>query len=220
MRLASVLKPLLATAGLLLAGTAHAALVTVWDTHDGTPSGLGVFVGSSEPNARAALAFIPSTSGYLADVTLGAGQGNGGTTDWTMQLYSDAAGLPGSALETLTSLDVGPPGGPSATYTSFASQTTLLTAGNTYWLVASLPTDSVGYWSSIEGGATGLRAFSYDGDAWQAETDTFAPAADIRVETTPVPLPAAAWLFLSGAGAVVSIARRKSRREKGAARIA
>ena len=187
--------------------TASAAVVTVWDTFDGTPIGSGMTIGSDSGFFQG-VKFVPTATGYFSGFDFGAYQPEG-TTDWQLTLHADAAGIPGAVLETLPPIDV-PPGSTVGVYTGTANVTTLLSSGVSYWLMAYLPTGEFGSWSRIESG-TGTRAFCAASDcpSYTVLTDEFAGALEVRVDTSPVPLPAAAWLLLSGIGGLAAVARRR-----------
>ena len=200
----------IATGLLALPGTTQAAVVTVWDTFDGTPIEFGMQVGFG---IFQGVKFVPSASGFFVGFTFGAWQ-MAGTDDWVFTLHSDSSGSPGSVLETTPSIDVAPISGtnPPGVYNGTASGATFLTAGNSYWLMAQLPSSAAGGWSQIETGI-GTRAFCFTGptcSSFTVSNDDSAGAFEVRVQTSPVPLPAAAWLLLSGLAGFGFMTRRRT----------
>ena len=140
--------------------------IVVWDTLLGAETGAGVLVGClciqpSDKNYIQAMPVIPSQTGYLAAFSFFGEDMTSGSGPWEMAVRSDETGRPGQVLEWLPPIDTGD----HATYGGDASGNTLLEAGTTYWVTASLQSPSAGFW--YLSGARGSLATSVDnGDSW------------------------------------------------------
>lgn len=130
--------------------TAQATVVTAYDTlPHATNNGMALGQYYKDYTWEAGIRFSPSTSGYFSSFSLVAAQSPNtfdgyadGTSPWTFKLYADSGNAPGSLLETIGGLSVST----LAQYNVNAGSTTLLTAGQDYWLMAALPSDSSGIW--------------------------------------------------------------------------
>jgi hypothetical protein len=215
-RLKGMLLRAIATGFLALPVASQAAVVTVWDNFDGASVGnLGAMVVGGSFSLTG-VRFVPSASGVFVGFTFGGFQVQG-TAPWVFTLHSESssvtAPLKSPALETLPPISVAQLTGsnPPGVYDVTASGTTFLTAGTAYWLMAALSRGSEGGWSSSPEGS-----WYYTGCLRTSPCDSFvlsqgrtAGALEVRVETSPVPLPAAAWLLLSGLGGLGFLARRR-----------
>jgi len=125
--------------------------------------GIGVY---GALNVVFAEPFTAASTANLAGATLALGNYSGSNTPITLDLESDASGMPGSVLASLTQQGAipqyGTPGPVTFNYNGAAVQ---LISGATYWLVA-VETDpnSEQAWF-LSNGAMGIDAFNYDGSA-------------------------------------------------------
>jgi hypothetical protein len=127
---------------------------------------------------RMAQSFTPSRNGELTKVMLNLAKNAGTTTDLTVRIETDNAGVPSGTLVT----------NGSATLTAFTSTSFLwysvafstapvLDAGTTYWLVVQHATEGTGnsqyYWGSDASSPAGDgNAATYSAGAWAATAGT------------------------------------------------
>lgn len=132
---------------------------------------------------------------------------------YTLSLYSDASGVPGTSLATLFT-------GNSASGDVHYSVNTLTAPSTTYWIVASSPTGSVintgwGASSTLSGNGTGffplVATSTNQGASWSTRGDI---VQQMQV-TADVPEPASA--AFAGIAILATVARRQRRLGIGAA---
>jgi hypothetical protein len=198
---------MVAALGLLAVAASARADVAFSDFGPGdtfnTTTGLSIF-GSGAFSGALGMAtneaeFTSAASGSLTSVEVAVGY-DGGPNSFTVTLYADNAGSPGTALESF-SLTNAPAFGTSFTPETFTSVSLpTLTAGTSYWLgvAASDPNSSTdGAWNFNSMGALGTDVRPPNAPA----TSTTLPAFAVNV--TAVPEPSSLALGLVGvAGAV------------------
>jgi PEP-CTERM motif-containing protein len=127
-----------------------------------------------------------------------------------MQLYNDKAGVPGTVLDTMIV-----PGSELGTYSAFLDFTStthpILSAGATYWLIASMPqsgTSSLWWTPSVS--TPGYEAVSYDGGAFSVAPN---PQGAFAIYGTAVPEPSSiAMIAVALGGACVLFRAGRLRR--------
>lgn len=153
---------------------------------------------------------IPAGDDYtLNEVTVRLHDTSNGGTPFTLAVYDDAAGLPGSAVATIGS---GTGTGTFDLYTLTPTAPITLQAGETYWITASSSsTDGCAFGWSFDGTDPAGSTFSYTGEqqflsgSWNDRTGSYqqleidadpaAPAA-----TTSIPTLSQWGLLLLGVG--------------------
>lgn len=160
--------------------------------------------GGAVANQVIANAFTPSQTVTLADAQLALGTILG-LSSMSLYLESNAGGLPGTVVATLTQQGAlaGFPPGSLVDYTCTACP--MLQAGTEYWLVAEEPDpDTVVAWAWNDIGDTSTGDFVYN-DAgsisglWQVDLGDPRGAFEVQGTATPEP----ATLFLLGTALIV-----------------
>jgi hypothetical protein len=139
----------------------------------------------------------------------------------SLALFDDASGAPGSEIVSLGTATIS--ANPIAPYTFAPTAATTLLPTTTYWLVASATAADNISWAYIEDlSETGLPGWtigdqtlgSYPTGSW-TNLETFVNdelPVQFSVDVTPVPLPAAAWLFGSALLGGVGLGYRNRRK--------
>jgi hypothetical protein len=175
---------------------------------DGSYSAFGNWFGTrgSQKGALAA-SFVAAQSGILDEVWLAMFLESGSNTV-ALKIFADDNGVMGnSALWSTTgSGQLGAPG--SLLHLSHLNGL-LLEKGKTYWLASEAPDDGFTQliWNKSTIDDPNRYALNY-WDSWMYVANTHNFAMGLRV--TPVPLPAAVWLFGCGLLALIGISRKKT----------
>lgn len=163
--------------------------------------------------------FVPTATGSVSDIWLPA-ELSGGSNNLEVALMSDSGGQPGSVMETWSFINE--LNGISSTILhGIGVGTTQITAGQTYWLVASAPVSGTfASWNQTSPVVYGTYAFSTTvgfGGPWLIETDEVEPAFRVAVNAPPQAVPTMTeWgmtIFVALAGFVSIVYLRKQRRE-------
>jgi len=215
---AFVVGPLLA----LSTSFAQAAVVTsVYNTLPySAASGMVVGQYFQGLTVEAGIQFRPTTSGYFSSFTFAGVQSPNlfpgyatGTSPWSFSLYADSSGAPGTLLETISSVSVST----AAQYNVTAASLSLLTTGQDYWLMATLPSDSSGVWLQQSSATPHLRCArnvgTVSGCAGGLYNDVAAGAVQIFVSdtraTADVPEPGTLALVGISVAGLAAMRRRK-----------
>lgn len=130
----------------------------------------------------------------------------------TAELVTDNSGLPGSSVLATFSVPA-----IASLYPSFGDYTltpdsgATLAANTDYWLVLKDSGPGDFYWAGTHTDTPSILNSAHSqngGTSWTAPTWSPNGAFMLQVNASPVPLPAAAWLMLSGLGALGAFTRR------------
>ena len=168
--------------------------------------------GSNFNNAVIASPFSVSTTANLTNALLGVGNFTGNNNPITLYVESNAGGVPGAILTTLTQVGVLPPFGTNG-LTMFTSGGFTLTSGTMYWLVAQ-ETDPGTYqaWNWAFNDTDNNVAFNTLGSATGPWTTFFGPDVAFQINgTTSVPDGGSSVMLLGIGLAGVGWMRRKLR---------
>lgn len=190
---------------------AHASVIyTNFGLGDSFDSSTGWSVSDSIPQDPAMPFAVSPSSDYVftsVDIALNSA---GGSSSLTVQLMSDALGLPGSIIETLT---FSVPSSASIVSVSSVLMPTL-TAGTTYWITTNATGGFEGSWQWTDPQVVAPVAFSFDDTAtWQA-FDLEMAAFRVNGEQVAAPVPEPASLTLLGLGLASMGARRWRQRKQ------
>jgi hypothetical protein len=203
----------------LLAPATHASIVAFNNLGSGYLGG-GDFAGTFQGDTvTCATNFIPTQSGYISDIWMGAILTVGQTNTLTLLLRADNADMLGATLWQQTFQN-----GLGTTYGDVfhagagslqIQNAPCLETGTRYWLQAEAPVvEGLAIsWYTNAAGDTGSTAVEYSDDGyWQVFDD----APRLSLEVALVPLPAAGWAglgLLVGMAGVAGLRRTSRRRE-------
>ena len=162
-------------------------------------SSSGYFVdGSNYNNQVIASPFSVSTAAMLTDAMLGLNNFAGSNSPVTLYVESNAGGVPGSILATLTQQGTIPPFGSMSLTTFTSNMSLLLAAGTTYWLVAvEADPGTEQTWDFAYNDATNGIAFNNSGSATGPWTQFTGVDVAFRIDgTTGVPDSGSSFLLL------------------------
>lgn len=167
--------------------------------------------GAQYNNQVIAMPFTPTKNESVSDAVLALGYYGGNNTAVSLYLESDASGVPGSILATLTQQGTIPPftSGGGLVQFNCASCPTLSTS-NTYWMVAveaDAASDQV--WMYNYGDTTGPFAFNTSGSPTGPWFQYNSTNSGFRVDGNGVPEPGTLVMFGSGILAAAAGLRRK-----------
>lgn len=174
----------------------------------------GYFVdGSNFFNQVLASPFSVSTTANLTDALLGLGNFAGNNNPVTLYVESNAGGVPGSILTTLTQVGTIPPFQTNS-LTMFTSGGFTLTAGTMYWLVAQ-ETDpgTEQAWNFAFNDTSNNDAFNQLGSATGPWSQFFGTDVAFQINgTTSVPESGSSFLLLGASLLAVGVGRFAQRR--------
>jgi hypothetical protein len=165
-----------------------------YNLNSGSPVGLVPGFGNVAEGNQFSFTTLPAS--YLDTIELAAGLDEG-INQLDVALMTDAAGQPGSVIESFSFTDqMGNFGDNSPLLVGTSVLRPLLLPNTDYWLVALASDDTSASWNTSSPAVTGMHAFRLDAGSWIVGTtdlDAF------RIEGTPVvPVPGA--LLLGGIG--------------------
>jgi hypothetical protein len=175
----------------------------------------GYFVdGSNFFNQVIASPFSVSTTATLTDALLGLGNYAGNNNPVTLFVESDAGGVPGAILTTLTQVGAIPPFGTNSLtrFTSGASY--MLTEGVEYWLVTGeIDPGTEQLWNFAFNDETNNDAFNQAGSSTGPWNQFFGTDVAFQINgTTSVPESGSSFLLLGAGLLAVGVGRFAQRR--------
>ena len=159
------------------------------DTYQ-TSSGYGF--GGTNPNFQQAMRFTVSGNYLLTTGDFGISLSIGSNPSvFDIRVHADGGGLPGAVLEQVTMHDnLGPFGLFNPPVSVNFAGTTLLSAGQQYWISMSATGFNDYVWNANNTGDIGLRAFASNGGSWNPANGNEAIGV-FRLNGTLVPAPGA-----------------------------
>jgi hypothetical protein len=207
-------KIILAAGALGAVLTAPGAMAQSFILDTGTPNGSSDLVLSSSNYYAAEFSVssattVTSLSAYL----MGSGSSVSGTTNYVWDIYSGAINVPNSERDLVGSQSVVWTGtnGTGAWQTTTLNTPVNLAAG-TYWVALEISSSGASQNLDLETAGTAVGtapALGFDHSSGGSGAFAAASADAFGVQVTAVPLPAAAWLLLSGLGGLGALARRR-----------
>ena len=168
----------------------------------------GYGFGGSSPNFEQAMAFTANNSYLLTGGDFGVSLSFGlNPSTFEITVHTDEGGLPGAVLEEVTvNTNLGPFGLQNPPVVVSFLGTTLLNAGEQYWISMSAGEFPQAVWNRNNTGDLGPRAFAMNGGPWTLFSNTDTRGA-FRLHGTLVPAPGAIGLL-----GLFACARRGRRR--------
>lgn len=177
-------------------------------------SGYGVGKYGSSANYTQACPFsVTDPQSYTLDSIELATALMSGLNQLNVSLMTDVAGQPGTVLESFSFIEQLPPfdGSFHSLLVGTSVANPVLTAGATYWFVASAPDSTLAVWCWASPEFNGPHAYNEDGGAWVLENSS---QTAFRINGTPVaavvPVPGAVLLAGLGTGLVGWLRRRRA----------